>query len=80
MLFRSTGDPAPSATLARTLATPSVTIGGRPAAVSFSGLAPGFPGLNQVNFVVPADTPPGMQQVVVSIGGVDAPPVSLPVQ
>ncbi|MCX6636552.1 MAG: S8 family serine peptidase, partial [Acidobacteria bacterium] len=76
----ATGDPAQSATLSRTLATPSVTIGGRPAAVSFSGLAPGFPGLNQVNFVVPADTPTGVQQVVVTIGGVDAPPVSLPVQ
>jgi uncharacterized protein (TIGR03437 family) len=75
----ATGDPAPSAPLSRTLATPSVTIGGRPAAVSFSGLAPGFPGLNQVNFVVPADTPTGVQQVVVTIGGVAAPPVSLPV-
>jgi uncharacterized protein (TIGR03437 family) len=76
----ATGDPAQSATLSRTLTTPSVTIGGRPAAVSFSGLAPGFPGLNQVNFVVPADTPTGTQQVVVTIGGVDAPPVNLPVQ
>ncbi|MDP2997374.1 MAG: S8 family serine peptidase [Bryobacterales bacterium] len=76
----ATGDPAPSATLSRTLATPSVSIGGRPAAVSFSGLAPGFPGLNQVNFVVPADTPAGAQQVVVTIGGLAAPPVTLPVQ
>jgi minor extracellular serine protease Vpr len=76
----ATGDPAPSAPLSRTLAKPSVTIGGRPAVVSFSGLAPGFPGLNQVNFVVPAGTPAGVQQVVVTIGGVDAPPVNLPVQ
>ncbi len=36
-----------------TLITPVVTIGGKQAQVSFSGLAPQFPGINQLNVVVP---------------------------
>jgi uncharacterized protein (TIGR03437 family) len=54
------GAPAPSsAPLATTLATPSVTIGGVPATVSYSGLAPGLVGLYQVNVQVPASVPTG---------------------
>lgn len=54
------GAPAPSSPpLATTLATPSVTIGGIPAAVSYSGLAPGLVGLYQVNVQVPANAPIG---------------------
>ncbi len=54
------GAPAPSsAPLATTLATPSVTIGGEPATVSYSGLAPGLVGLYQVNVQVPASVPTG---------------------
>ena len=34
----------------------------------------------QVNFVVPAGAPTGVQRVVVSIDGVEALPVTLPVQ
>ena len=48
-----TGDGAPSTPLAETTAQPVIRIGDLPAAVSFSGLAPGFVGLNQVNAVVP---------------------------
>jgi uncharacterized protein (TIGR03437 family) len=40
--------------------------------VQFSGLAPGFVGLYQVNAVVPADAPAGIQPLVVSIGGVSS--------
>jgi uncharacterized protein (TIGR03437 family) len=45
--------------LSVTLAMPTVTIGGKAAAVSFSGLAPGFVGLYQINAQVPADAPVG---------------------
>ena len=42
-----------------TTTTPVVTIGGRQAVVEFSGLAPGFVGLYQINARVPPDTPEG---------------------
>jgi minor extracellular serine protease Vpr len=75
-----TGEPAQSQTLSRTLATPTVTIAGLPAQVQFSGLAPGFPGLNQVNVVIPADAPTGAQPLQVTIGGVSSPIVNVPIQ
>lgn len=45
--------------LSRTIANTTVTIGGISAPVAFSGLAPGFAGLYQVNMQVPAGTPGG---------------------
>jgi uncharacterized protein (TIGR03437 family) len=42
-----------------TVVQPTVTIGGAQAQVLFSGVAPGFVGLYQVNVVVPAGTPAG---------------------
>ena len=58
------GQIAPSAEpLARTLSTPLVNIAGLPALVTFSGLAPGFVGLYQVNVQVPAGVPAGTQSV-----------------
>jgi uncharacterized protein (TIGR03437 family) len=48
----------------------AVTVGGAPATVSFAGIPPGLVGVTQVNFIVPATVPPGVQPVVVSIGGV----------
>ena len=42
-----------------TTTTPVVTIGGRQAVVEFSGLAPFFVGLYQINARVPPDTPEG---------------------
>ncbi|MBL8240957.1 MAG: hypothetical protein JNM66_26285 [Bryobacterales bacterium] len=47
------GAAAPSAPLALTTSTPEVFIAGVPAAVQFSGMAPGFSGLWQVNVTVP---------------------------
>jgi uncharacterized protein (TIGR03437 family) len=59
-------------TTAVTTATPVVTIGGLPAVVSFSGLAPTFVGLYQMNVQVPAGLPPGPQSVVLRMNGVSA--------
>jgi uncharacterized protein (TIGR03437 family) len=51
-----------------TLTTPSVKIGGVRSTVSFSGLAPGFVGLYQINAVVPAGLAGGNQPVVITMG------------
>jgi len=53
------GQIAGTSPLATTIATPSVTIGGIPAEVLFSGLAPGTAGLYQVNARIPAGTAAG---------------------
>lgn len=49
---------------------PIVTIGGISAQVTFSGLAPGFVGLYQVNVVVPAGIADGDQPLVVLQNGI----------
>lgn len=65
----ATGDPAPASPFAKTTTTPIVTIGGQSASVSFSGLAPGFAGLYQINATVPANIATGAQSITVAIGG-----------
>ena len=59
------GDPLPAGELApggyNTLGTPVVTIGGIQAIVDFSGLAPGFSGLYQINARVPLGAQAGDQ-------------------
>jgi uncharacterized protein (TIGR03437 family) len=62
-----------------TVATPVVTIGGTKAIVSFSGLAPGFVGLYQVNAEVPEGLTAGNQPVAVELAGVSSNSVLLPV-
>lgn len=52
-------DGAAASGLSKTKATPTVLIGDRPAAVDYSGLAPGYVGLYQINATVPADVPEG---------------------
>jgi uncharacterized protein (TIGR03437 family) len=47
--FSSAGTVAPSSPLASTVQKPTVSMDGRPAQVTFSGLAPGFIGLYQIN-------------------------------
>ena len=75
------GQIAPTAEpLARTLSTPLVNIGGIPAQVSFSGLAPGFVGLYQVNVQVPMGVPSGVQEVEIIINGVPGNTVTIAVQ
>ena len=54
-----TGTATPTTTLSRTKTNPVVTIGGVEAGLTFSGLAPGFVGLYQVNAEVAAGTPTG---------------------
>ena len=72
------GTAAPSSTLSWTTGTVSVTLGGQPAHVLFSGLAPTYAGLYQVNAIVPAGIAPGSDvPVVLSVGGVSSPPVSV---
>lgn len=50
---------ATSEPLNRTVQTPTVNINGVPGTIGFSGLAPGFVGLYQVNVTVPVGTPAG---------------------
>ncbi len=66
-----TGDtpPADASVLYKTVATPTVTVGGLPATVVFSGIAPGFPGLYQINFQVPTGVTGDDVPVAVSIAG-----------
>lgn len=67
------GQVAGSNPLSGTTNTPTVTIGGRPAQVLFSGLAPGIVGLYQVNVVVPQDSPTGPDVTLdLSIAGASA--------
>jgi len=50
--------------------TPTVTIGGVPAAVEFSGLTPGFVGLWQINVRIPANAPTGNEiPLIISVDG-----------
>lgn len=63
------GAPALGSPLSLTLASTTATIGGANAEVLFSGLAPGFVGLLQVNIRIP-NVAAGNQPLVVTIGRV----------
>jgi uncharacterized protein (TIGR03437 family) len=76
----ASGDPASSSTLSYTTTQPKVSIGGVDAPVVFSGLAPGFAGLYQVNVTVPSGVSPGAQPITISIGGQTSPAATIPVQ
>ncbi|HYE73725.1 MAG TPA: hypothetical protein VEF04_10350, partial [Blastocatellia bacterium] len=60
-LTLATGAPAPvnGNPLYATAFTPTVTIGGVPATVLYSGLTPGFVGLWQLNVTIPSNAPTG---------------------
>ena len=74
-------DGSPSTGTSLTTATPIVSIGGVPATVTYSGLAPGEVGLYQMNIVVPAGTMTGNAvPIMVSIGNENANPVTIAVQ
>jgi uncharacterized protein (TIGR03437 family) len=77
----SSGSPASATTLSRTTTTPTVTIGGTTAVVSFSGLVPGTVGEYQVNTQVPTGVAPGPTvPVVISIGGATSNSVTIAVK
>jgi uncharacterized protein (TIGR03437 family) len=77
----ATGAAAPAELLAITTTTPTVTIGGIAAKVSFSGLTPGTVGLYQVNVLVPAGAAAGAAvPLILSIGGVVSNTVTIAVQ
>lgn len=68
----------PAETASPTLNTPTVRIGTIQATVLFSGLAPGFVGLYQVNVRVPENAPVGDNvPLSVRIGSTDANPVTI---
>jgi uncharacterized protein (TIGR03437 family) len=64
------GPVANSGGLSQTTLSPQVFIGGKAATVSYSGLAPGFEGLYQVNAQMPAGLGAGAQPISVTVGGV----------
>ena len=75
-----TGSSAPMSPLAETTTKPTVVIGGAPAGVQFSGLAPGLAGTYQVNAVVPNGSATGdTVPVTISIGGIISNTVTLAV-
>lgn len=57
----ASGAPALADPLSNTESVPDVSLGGVQARVQFSGLAPGFVGVDQVNVQVPTDAPSGSQ-------------------
>jgi len=74
----ATGALAPGDILALSVTNPTVTVGGLDAPVQFSGLAPGYAGLFQVNVLIPTGVANGAAvPVVVTAGGVTSKPVTL---
>src|SRR6185312_4490704 len=76
----ASGDPAQGPpNLSNTTTAPTVMIDGQNAPVLFSGLAPGYAGLYQINVTVP-NVGSGVKPLTVAIGGVTSQPVNLAVQ
>ena len=76
------GVPAPTAEpLARASdANISVRMQGRPAAITYAGLAPGFVGLYQINVTIPAGTTAGSQFLNVLGSGAQSSQIQIPVR
>ncbi|MBI2817594.1 MAG: hypothetical protein HYX72_11710 [Acidobacteria bacterium] len=69
-----------AATGNRTVSAATVTIDGIPAEVQFSGAAPGFVGLNQINVRIPPNSRSGTNiPVALSIGGKQSNPATIAV-
>jgi uncharacterized protein (TIGR03437 family) len=76
----ASGNPASSSPLATCAGSASVSIGAQQVSPTFCGLAPGFPGLYQLNVTVPSGLAAGTYPVTVSIGGQTSPSANLIVQ
>ena len=77
----ASGAAALSSPISESVTLPAVTIGGVAADVLFSGLAPGFVGLYQVNVEVPGNAPPGTSvPLALSLGEVDSNTVTIAVE
>jgi uncharacterized protein (TIGR03437 family) len=63
------GVPAPRDPRSTTVETPVVSIGDTQAQVLYSGLAPDYVGLYQVNAVIPESAQPGVAQVSLTVAG-----------
>lgn len=68
----ASGEPTPAGTLFWTTEIPTVTINGQAMEVQFSGLAPFFVGLYQINVRIPDGLEPGLYELVIEIGGVQS--------
>jgi uncharacterized protein (TIGR03437 family) len=75
-----TGAAAPSSPLAMARGQIEATLNGLPCEIPFAGLAPGFAGVYQINLRIPQGAQPGIQTLEIRIGGVAAPPVTVPVR
>jgi uncharacterized protein (TIGR03437 family) len=65
---------APGAVLTNVSTQPVVLIGGVSAQVAFAGLSPQFPGVNQLNIIIPANAPTGSAvPIQVQVGGISSP-------
>jgi uncharacterized protein (TIGR03437 family) len=79
--LQTDGQPKPPTTAVAISRPPTVTIGGVPAAVLFSGLASGGVGVFQINVQIPSGAPAGdAVPVVISVGGVKSNAVTIAVR
>jgi uncharacterized protein (TIGR03437 family) len=58
----------------------TVTVANLPAQIAFTGIVPGIVGATQINYIIPAKAPSGVQPVVVTVGGVASPPALITVK
>ena len=76
----NSGEGAGASPLPQTKSPVTVTIGGQQAQVQYAGLAPGFPGLYQVNVFVPSGLAAGNQPVIISVGGQNSQSATIPIK
>jgi uncharacterized protein (TIGR03437 family) len=75
--------PAPGTALSRlpkSRLPVTMTVGGVPATIVFNGIPTGLAGVTQINFTVPDGVPAGVQDVVITVGGVASAAAKLTVQ
>jgi len=75
-----TGEAASPTVISYSTAKFTATIGGVDAPVAFSGLAPGFVALDQVNLTIPSGAPSGSQDLILTGGGVSSSAAKIQIQ